>query len=175
MPCTQHPFKRSRKEYSTEAPYCRKENWWKSPDNESEEKTSVHRHVTKMSSYVLPPKGKTWSIVWFASGLKSLKKAEKHLRSAKLDEEFNKLVKQWKEETFFLSSLSKMFAHPAYQRIMAMGTDGLSLVLGELQNGQGNWFYALKFMAGKDVAAGIKNYEAARAAWLEWGYKNNYI
>jgi hypothetical protein len=30
-------------------------------------------------------------------------------------------------------------------------------------------------MAGKDVAAGIKNFEDAKAAWLEWGYSNNYI
>ena len=59
-----------------------------------------------------------------------------------------------------------------------MGTAGIPLVLGELQKNSGRWFYALKFMAGekgKDVAAGINNYEDARAAWLEWGYKNNYI
>lgn len=93
-------------------------------------------------------------------------------------EEFRSLVKQWKEETFFISSSTKLFHHPAYVRIMAMGTAGIPLVLGELQKNSGRWFYALKFMAGekgKDVAAGINNYEDARAAWLEWGYKNNYI
>lgn len=92
--------------------------------------------------------------------------------------EFPKLVKQWKEETFFISSSTKLFNHPAYVRIMAMGTAGIPLVLGELQKNSGRWFYALKFMAGekgKDVAAGINNYEDAKAAWLEWGYKNNYI
>jgi hypothetical protein len=92
-----------------------------------------------------------------------------------LAREFRALVKQWKEETFFLSSLSKIFTHPAYQRIIAMGTNGLPLVLGELQNNQGNWFYALKYMAGKDVAEGIDNFEDARAAWLEWGHNNNYF
>ncbi|MGA9408422.1 MAG: hypothetical protein WBW71_14905 [Bacteroidota bacterium] len=91
-----------------------------------------------------------------------------------LAKEFPKLVTQWREETFHLSSLTKIYAHPAYQRIMAMGTDGLSLVLSELQKKPDRWFYALKFMAGEDVAAGMKN-EDARAAWLEWGYKNNYI
>jgi hypothetical protein len=92
-----------------------------------------------------------------------------------LAKEFHALVQRWKEETSFLSSLSKVFAHPAYQRIMALGTRGLPLVLGELRKNQGNWFYALKYMAGKDVAEGIDNLENARAAWLEWGYKNNYI
>jgi len=98
--------------------------------------------------------------------------------NAKLKAEFNKLIAQWREETFSISSLTKIYAHPAYQRIMAMGTAGLPFVLRELQNNQGHWFYALKFMAGedgKDIAAGLNNYEDARAAWLEWGYNNNYI
>jgi hypothetical protein len=92
-----------------------------------------------------------------------------------LEWEFKKLVKQWKEDTFFLSSLTKQFNHPAYLRIMAMGKEGLPFVLREIQNSQDNWFYALKFMAGEDAAAGIKNFEEAKAAWVGWGYKNNYI
>jgi hypothetical protein len=92
-----------------------------------------------------------------------------------LAEEFPNLVRQWKEETFFISSLGKQFTHPAYVRIMAMGKEGIPLVLREMQNSQDNWFYALKFMAGKDIAAGIENFEDAKAAWLEWGYSKNYI
>lgn len=59
-----------------------------------------------------------------------------------------------------------------------MGTDGLPFVLKELQNNQGHWFYALRFMAGesgKDVATGSNNFEEAKAAWLEWGYKQLYL
>jgi hypothetical protein len=92
-----------------------------------------------------------------------------------LEAEFHLLVNRWKAETFYLSSLTKKYAHPAYQRIMAMGTNGLPLVLTELQKSNGNWFYALKFMAGKDVSTGITDYENAKAAWLEWGYNHNYI
>ena len=55
------------------------------------------------------------------------------------------------------------------------GKEGLPLVLRELQNSNDNWFYALKFMAGEDAAAGIENFDDAKAAWLEWGYKHNYI
>jgi hypothetical protein len=44
-----------------------------------------------------------------------------------------------------------------------------------LQNNQGNWFYALKYMAGEDVAEGTDNFEDARAAWLEWGRNNNQV
>ncbi len=56
-----------------------------------------------------------------------------------------------------------------------MGTAGLALVLNELQKNPDRWFYALKLMAGTDVADGMKDAEDARAAWLQWGYKNNYI
>jgi hypothetical protein len=89
-----------------------------------------------------------------------------------LEKEFHKLVKQWKEETFALSSLTKMYEHPAYQRIIAMGTPAIPLVLIEMQKTQDSWFYALKVMAGEDVSAGIKNFEEAKAAWLEWGRKH---
>jgi hypothetical protein len=58
---------------------------------------------------------------------------------------------------------------------MAMGEEGLPFVLKELEKNGGHWFYALKFMAGKNVSEGINNFEDARAAWLEWGYKNNHI
>ncbi len=89
--------------------------------------------------------------------------------------EFNSLVDQWKRETFYQSSLTRQFNHPAYVRIMAMGEPAIPLVLREMQRTQDNWFYALKFMAGKDVAAGIEDFEEAKAAWLEWGYRSNYI
>lgn len=92
-----------------------------------------------------------------------------------LKAEFDLLVNKWKEETFFYSSLTKQFSHPAYTRIIAMGKPALPLVLKELQNSNDNWFYALKFMAGEDVSAGIKTYEEAKSAWLEWGYRHNYI
>ena len=90
-------------------------------------------------------------------------------------EEFAALVKQWKDEIFFHSSNTKIFTHPAYQRIIAMGIAGLPLVLRELRDNPDRWFYALRYMAGTDIAAGMKNAEDARTAWLEWGYKNNYI
>jgi hypothetical protein len=93
----------------------------------------------------------------------------------KLKMEFDSLVKKWKDETFFISSLTKQFNHPAYVRIMAMGKEGLPFVFKEMQETQDNWFYALKFMAGEDAAAGIKDFDDAKAAWISWGYKHNYI
>jgi hypothetical protein len=91
-----------------------------------------------------------------------------------LSREFYLLVPQWKNDTRAVSSLSDMFMHPAYQRIMAMGKPALPLILTELREHSGHWFYALKHIAGKDIATGATNMAAAKAAWLEWGYKNGY-
>jgi hypothetical protein len=101
------------------------------------------------------------------------KKAE----ATSLAENFQSLVKKWKEETFFISSTSKLYSHEAYVGIIAMGKHGLPFVLNELKNNGGRWFYALRFMAGdegKEVPS-TKDYETAKASWLEWGYKHNYI
>jgi hypothetical protein len=89
--------------------------------------------------------------------------------------EFRSLAKQWKRETGFRSSLSEKFTHPAYQRIMAMGKSALPFILRDLQHNSGHWFYALRFIAGKDIAAKTNNPSDARDAWLEWGYKNGHV
>jgi hypothetical protein len=95
-----------------------------------------------------------------------------------LANEFAALATEWKRETGYHSSLSKKFTHPAYQRIMAMGKPALSLILRDLRQSSGHWFYALRFIAGeeaKDVAVGADTIEDARKAWLKWGYDKEYI
>jgi hypothetical protein len=96
-------------------------------------------------------------------------------RKSKLQEEFNKLCEKWKKETYFHSSLGKLFTHPAYVRIIGMGKDAIPFVLNDLEKNPTRWFYALKYMAGFDAAAGATNFEEARMKWLEWGYQNNYL
>jgi hypothetical protein len=103
--------------------------------------------------------------------------SEKTALTNALVEEFQSLAKKWKEKTSFHSSLGEMFTNEEYQRIMAMGRDALPLILSDLQKNPSHWFYALEKIAGRDVAAeaGAKSFVDARSAWLEWGYKNNYI
>ncbi len=97
------------------------------------------------------------------------------LASIALEKEFHSLVKQWQEETSFHSSLGEIFTNEAYQRIMAMGRDALPLIFSDLKQKPRFWFYALEKIVGSDVAAEAKNYGEARAIWLKWGYKHNYI
>jgi hypothetical protein len=92
-----------------------------------------------------------------------------------LGSEFEKLAQQWKKETFFHSSLSIKYTHPAYQRIIGMGRPVLPFILRDLGKSPERWFYALKFIAGEDPAGKLEGFEAAREAWLRWGREHHYI
>jgi hypothetical protein len=92
-------------------------------------------------------------------------------------DEFYSLLPQWERETGFHSSLAVKFTHPAYQRIIGMGTPALPLILAEFKRKPGHWIYALTQIAGKDHAAevGANTFAEAREAWLKWGHDNGYI
>jgi hypothetical protein len=89
--------------------------------------------------------------------------------------EYRLLSERWLEETRPFSSVSDMVMHPAYQRIMAMGQPAVPLILRDLRDRSSHWLYALRFIAGRDVAEGAETIPAARAAWLAWGRENGYI
>lgn len=46
---------------------------------------------------------------------------------------FRELARQWREDTLYISSITDMATHPAYQRIIGMGPAVLPLLLRELQ------------------------------------------
>ena len=60
------------------------------------------------------------------------------------DQRFRELVRQWKEATQFVSSVTDMVTHPAYQQIIGMGKDVLPLILAELRREPDHWFWALQ-------------------------------
>jgi hypothetical protein len=60
-----------------------------------------------------------------------------------LETQFHKLAKTWKEETAYLSSVTTMANHPAYQEIIKMGWPVVPLILQELQRKPDHWFWAL--------------------------------
>jgi hypothetical protein len=175
MPCAQHSFFGSRKSQGAHAPYCRHADWWKSAEAESEDENPPRPYIGKGTGYVVPKKRKVWSLVLLASGLHRLTQAQTKVRYSQLEKDFNKLLKQWRKETSFHSSLGEIFTNEAYQKIIDMRYEVLPLILRELQKKPGHWFYALEQIVGHDVADGAKNFADARSAWLEWGYKNNYL
>jgi len=91
--------------------------------------------------------------------------------------EFARLAENWKAETAHLSSITRAAMHPAYQRIVGMGSSALPLILCELRDRPRQWFWALKAISGEDPVKPEDrgNVPKMREAWLEWGRKRGHI
>jgi hypothetical protein len=90
---------------------------------------------------------------------------------------FHDLADQWREETCFLSSLTRIVSHPAYREIIDMGEAAVPLILEELRKQPNHWFYALHEITG---ASPVSTNDAGdirkmTQAWVEWGIKNHYL
>lgn len=98
-------------------------------------------------------------------------------RSEQLRPEFSRLANEWRRETLTAGHLSKIVMNPAYQRIMAMGPDIIPLILEELTQTPGHWFWALHNLVpeGSDPAEGCTSIREAANAWLEWGRREGFL
>lgn len=94
-----------------------------------------------------------------------------------IEREFKQLVKAWKVATRTSSSSVAMAMHPAYQRIIGLGSPAIPLILRELQHETGHWFWALKAITGSDpVPPGSRGKLREMAeAWLRWGNEEGYV
>lgn len=93
-------------------------------------------------------------------------------------EPFRRLSAQWHSETRFLSSITDIVIHPAYQRIIGMGSPAITLILAELQESPDHWFWALGMITGTTLELPPElqgNTKALANAWLQWGRENAYI
>lgn len=95
-----------------------------------------------------------------------------------LEAKFIRLTKQWKEETVFLSSITEISNHHAYQEIIGLGKDVLPFIFNDLCNSQevNHWFWALNAITGENPVKieerGIV--EKMKQAWISWGDNNGY-
>ncbi len=89
---------------------------------------------------------------------------------------FDRLARDWQNAVQYMSSLSQMVTHPAYQQIIGMGREAIPLLLERLSHEPNHCFWALKSIAGEDpVADGERgNLEAMSRAWLKWGSQHGY-
>jgi len=88
---------------------------------------------------------------------------------------FESLAAEWREEAMLFSSPFDKFTHPAYQQIIAFGPSIIPAILRELRERPDDWFYALRLLSRENPADGLDDFSGAVSAWLEWGYRNNYI
>lgn len=84
---------------------------------------------------------------------------------------FRTLARQWRNETQWLSSTTQIAMSPAYQSIIGMGADAIPLILEDLRQNSGHWYWALKAIADEDpvVPSDRGSVRKMRAAWLRWG------
>jgi hypothetical protein len=92
-----------------------------------------------------------------------------------VERRFQHLAETWRTETKYLSSLSKMAMHPAYQKIIGMGKQVIPLILRELRERGGHWLWALHVITDEDPAPVDATFAEAVQAWLRWGRSKNYI
>jgi hypothetical protein len=63
---------------------------------------------------------------------------------------FDALARTWREETALSSSLTEMFANPAYRGIVELGAPAVPLLLRGLERHPNYWFAALQEITGAD-------------------------
>jgi hypothetical protein len=92
------------------------------------------------------------------------------------DQRFRELVRQWKEATQFVSSVTDMVTHPAYQQIIGMGKDVLPLILAELRREPDHWFWALQAITHENPVSPEDRgqIQAMTRAWLDWAAAHGY-
>ncbi|MDO8787410.1 MAG: hypothetical protein Q7J42_05000 [Sulfuritalea sp.] len=86
-------------------------------------------------------------------------------------------LEQWKYETKFMSSLQDIVLHMSYQRIIGLGPRVIPLILRELEENGGHWFWALQSITGENPVSPEDVGRTKRMAerWLAWGREKRYI
>ncbi len=90
---------------------------------------------------------------------------------------FLTLQKEWEDNTAYLSSMTKIVMHPAYQQIIGMGQVAIPLILSEMKKKPDHWFWALRSITGEDPVLREHRGRLKQMTedWLKWGRENGYI
>ncbi len=93
-----------------------------------------------------------------------------------LEEEFSRLVREWRSETAILSSVRDIAMHPSYQKIIGLSHDAVPLLLRDLALQPDHWFWALKAITGVDPVPPSDRGDVRKMtdAWLKWGREQGY-
>lgn len=94
-----------------------------------------------------------------------------------LERKFRRLVEHWRDETLFISSSTEKMMHPSYQKIIGMGSAAVSLLLRELRERGGHWFWALRAITEEDPVSpeDVGRVRKMTEAWIQWGKQHNLL
>jgi hypothetical protein len=93
-----------------------------------------------------------------------------------VEQKFQRLAAVWRAETGHLSSITKMFNHPAYQEIIALGQDVVPSLLRDLEKEPEHWFAALRAITGAQPVPPEDRGQIDKMveAWLRWANEHGY-
>jgi len=83
--------------------------------------------------------------------------------------EFKLLVELWRKETRRSSVVAIRYTHPAYQRILAMGSEVVPWIIEELKTRPDRWFAALYALTKAEPCPPSATFDEAIQAWIDWG------
>jgi hypothetical protein len=86
-----------------------------------------------------------------------------------------RLLVRWRQETAYLSSSTRIAAHPAYQELITLGSAALPFLLRDLeQTGDGHLSKALAAITGAHPVADDESGQVRKIAetWLRWAREN---
>jgi hypothetical protein len=92
-----------------------------------------------------------------------------------LEAEFKTLVEKWHKDTQHVSSVRKRIEHPAYRRIIEIGSNVLPMLFRELNERPSHWLVALHAITHEDPAPEGSTFREAVGAWLAWGRDRGYL
>ncbi len=89
---------------------------------------------------------------------------------------FETLASEWKEQVGGSSFVAEKTNHPAYQKIIEMGSVVVPFILRELEQKPTHWFEALKAITGVNPVQPEQRGRTKQMAqaWLKWGREQGY-
>jgi hypothetical protein len=90
-------------------------------------------------------------------------------------DQFHALVRRWRLETSFSSSVTKKLKNGSFERIIQMGPPVIGLIVGELRKKRDFLFMALPFLVPDEDIVPEKakgNPHEMIEAWLNWADRN---
>ena len=97
-------------------------------------------------------------------------------RSESPEKKFRRLQDEWLADIQYSSSGTEIVSHPAYQSIIGMDSAALPLIIRELREQLGHWFWALFKITGENPVPSedLGNLEKMREAWLQWADEQSF-
>lgn len=139
----------------------------------------------KGKSRTNPPLPSKWRICYrsrfsevIANPIQDLWKTAKEAPVAdtqtELETTFHRLADEWRNETWFISSIKKRISHQAHLKIIGLGRPAIPLIVREMRRSPDNWFWALEAITHEDPAPHAENMQQLADAWLAWAKKHGY-